>query len=51
MKYKVLNKPYLVGHSCSEEKLFKKIYLGFLSIKKNQALINCPFRNYFVLIS
>lgn len=50
MKNKVLNKPYLVGHSCSEDTLFKRSILVFY-LKKNQALINCPFRNYFVLIS
>lgn len=51
MKYKVLNKPYLVGHSCSDDTLFKRSILVFYLKKKNQALINCPFRNYFVLIS
>lgn len=35
MKYNVLNKPYLVGHSCSEDTLFKRSILVFYLKKKS----------------
>lgn len=38
MKYKVLNKPYLVGHSCSDDTLFKRSILVFYLKKKKSSL-------------